>query len=56
MGTKKIGCVIAYRKGTHELWNFIGWICTNKKIQKLGYDVEVINYVKRPTLIQKWHG
>ena len=56
MGTKKNWLRYCVSQGTHELWNFIGWICTNKKIQKLGYDVEVINYVKRPTLIQKWHG
>ena len=53
MGTKKIGCVIAYRKGhTNYGTSLVGYALI-KKIQKLGYDVEVINYVKRPTLIQK---
>ena len=46
MSINKIGCVIAYRKGhTNYGTSLVGYALI-KKIQVLGYDVEVINYVK----------
>lgn len=51
--SKKIGCVIAYRKNhTNYGTSLVGYALL-KELQKLGYDVEVINYVKRPTLHEK---
>lgn len=51
--SKKIGCVIAYKKNhTNYGTSLVGYALL-KKIQQLGYDVEVINYVKRPTLCEK---
>lgn len=53
MNKNKIGCVIAYRKGhTNYGTSLVGYALI-KKLQMLGYDVEVINYVKRLTLMQK---
>lgn len=53
MGKNKIGCVIAYRKGhTNYGTSLVGYALL-KKLQQLGYEVEVINYIKRLTLIQK---
>lgn len=53
MKKNKIGCVIAYRKGhTNYGTSLVGYALI-KKLQMLGYDVEVINYVKRLTLMQK---
>lgn len=50
---KKIGCVIAYRKNhTNYGTSLVGYALL-KELQMLGYDVEVINYVKRPTLKEK---
>lgn len=50
---KKIGCVIAYKKNhTNYGTSLVGYALI-KKLQQLGYDVEVINYVKRPTLKEK---
>lgn len=49
----KIGCVIAYRKGhTNYGTSLVGYALI-KKLQQLGYEVEVINYIKRLTLMQK---
>lgn len=46
MTTKKIGCVIAYRKGhTNYGTSLVGYALI-KKLQMLGHDVEVINYIK----------
>lgn len=58
----KIGCVIAYRKGhTNYGTSLVGYALI-KKLQMMGYEVEVINYVKKLTLMQKmewmvnaWH-
>lgn len=53
MNKNKIGCVIAYRKGhTNYGTSLVGYALI-KKLQMLGYDVEVINYVKRLSLMQK---
>lgn len=50
---KKIGCVIAYRKNhTNYGTSLVGYALI-KKLQQLGYTVEVINYVKRLTFLQK---
>lgn len=50
---KKIGCVIAYTPGhTNYGTSLVGYALL-KKIQSLGYDVEVINYKKRLSWIQK---
>lgn len=50
---KKIGCVIAYKIGhTNYGTSLVGYALI-KTIQQRGYDVEVINYVKRPTFKEK---
>lgn len=53
MINKKIGCVIAYRKGHNNYGTSLQAYAMLRKIQHLGYQVEVINYVKRLSLIQK---
>lgn len=53
MAKKKIGCVIAYRKGhTNYGTSLVGYALL-KKLQMLGYDVEVINYIKQLSFMQK---
>ena len=53
MNKNKIGCVIAYRKGhTNYGTSLVGYALI-KKLQMLGYDVEVINYVKRLSFSEK---
>lgn len=50
---KKVGCVIAYRKNhTNYGTSLVGYALL-KKIRSLGYGVEVINYKKQLSLIQK---
>jgi hypothetical protein len=50
---KKIGCVIAYKpKHTNYGTSLVGYALL-KKIQMLGYDVEVINYKKQLSFMQK---
>lgn len=50
---KEIGCVIAYTPGhTNYGTSLVGYALL-KKIQMMGYDVEVINYKKQLSLIQK---
>ena len=50
---KKIGCVIAYRKNhTNYGTSLVGYALL-KKIQQLGYQVEVINYIKHLSVRQK---
>lgn len=50
---KKIGCVIAYKKGhTNYGTSLVGYALL-KKIQQLGCQVEVINYVKCLSTMQK---
>jgi len=50
---KKIGCVIAYRKGQNNYGTSLQAFAMLKKIQELGYEVEVINYVKRWSVFDK---
>ena len=53
MNDKNIGCVIAYKKNhTNYGTSLVGYALI-KKIQQLGYDVEIINYVKNLSLIDK---
>lgn len=53
MTKKKIGCVIAYRKGhTNYGTSLVGYALI-KKLQTLGYDVEVINYIKQLSFTEK---
>lgn len=49
----KIGCVIAYTEGHNNYGTSLQGYAMLKKIQQLGYEVEVINYEKRLTLPQK---
>lgn len=49
----KIGCVIPCREGhTNYGTSLVGYALI-KKLQLLGYDVEVINYIKRLSFLQK---
>lgn len=50
---KKVGCVIAYRKGQNNYGTSLQGYAMLKKIQQLGYEVEVINYVKQLSLFEK---
>lgn len=51
--SKKIGCVIAYKNNhTNYGTSLVGYALI-KKLQQLGNDVEVINYVKHPTFKEK---
>ena len=51
MSINKIGCVIAYRKGhTNYGTSLVGYALI-KKLQTLGYDVEVINYIKQLSFV-----
>lgn len=53
MRKKKIGCVIAYSKGhTNYGTSLVGYSLL-KKLQMTRYEIEIINYIKRPTLLQK---
>ncbi len=49
----KVGCVIAYKKGQNNYGTSLQGYAMLKKIQILGYDVEVINYIKQFTLLEK---
>lgn len=51
---KKIGCVIAYTKNHNNYGTSLQAYSMLKKIQQLGYDVEVINYIKRLNLKEKF--
>lgn len=53
MKREKIGCVIAYTEGHNNYGTSLQGYAMLKKIQQLGYEVEVINYEKRLTLAQK---
>lgn len=50
---KKIGCVIAYAKGHNNYGTSLQGYAMLKKIQQLGYKVEVIQYTKRLSAWQK---
>ena len=49
----KIGCVIAYKKGHTNYGTALVGYALVKKLQQLGYDVEIINYIKRYSFIDK---
>lgn len=52
---KKIGCVIAYKKNhTNYGTSLVGYALL-KKIQQLGYDIEVVNYIKQYSISEKIH-
>ena len=53
MKNEKIGCVIAYKKNHNNYGTSLQGYAMLKKIQQLGYEVEVINYVKRLSFIEK---
>lgn len=53
MGKSKIGCVIAYTKGHNNYGTSLQGYAMLKKIQQLGYEVEVIQYTKRLSAWQK---
>lgn len=50
---KKIGCVIAYKKGQNNYGTSLQAFALLKTIQSLGYQVEVINYIKKLSLAEK---
>ena len=50
---KKIGCVIAYAKGHNNYGTSLQGYAMIKKIQEYGYDVEVIDYEKRLSFLDK---
>ena len=50
---QKIGCVIAYTKGHNNYGTSLQGYAMLKKIQQLGYEVEVIQYTKRLSVWQK---
>ena len=53
MKKSKIGCVIAYKKNhTNYGTSLVGYSLI-KKIQQLGYEVEIINYIKKLSLLDK---
>ena len=53
MRKSKIGCVIAYSKGHNNYGTSLQGYAMLKKIQQLGYEVEVIKYIKRLSTWQK---
>lgn len=53
MTKKNIGCVIAYRKNHTNYGTALVGYALIKKLQQMGHEVEIINYIKRPTLKQK---
>ncbi len=53
LNKKKIGCVIAYAPDHNNYGTSLQGYATLKKIEQLGYDCEVIQYIKQPTLCQK---
>lgn len=50
---KKIGCVIAYKKNHTNYGTALVGYAMLKKIQQLGYEVEVIQYTKKLSIRQK---
>ncbi len=50
---KKIGCVIAYRKGQNNYGTSLQGYAMIRKIRQMGYEVEVINYIKNFSLWDK---
>lgn len=52
--SKKIGCVICYTKNHNNYGTSLQAYAMLRKIQQLGYDVEVINYIKDLSFMQKF--
>ena len=50
---KKIGCVIAYAKGQNNYGTSLQGYAMIRKILEMGYDVEVIEYVKNLSVLEK---
>lgn len=50
---KKIGCVIAYSEGHNNYGTYLQDYAMLRKIQELGYEVEVIRYVKHLSVTEK---
>lgn len=50
---KKVGCAIAYRKGQNNYGTSLQGYAMIKKLQQIGCDVEVVNYIKQFTLWEK---
>lgn len=50
---KKIGCVIAYRDGQNNYGTSLQAYAMIKKLQQLGFDVEIINYIKQLSFLDK---
>lgn len=50
---KKIGCVIAYREGQNNYGTSLQAYAMIKKLQQLGFNVEIINYIKQLSLLDK---
>lgn len=50
---KKIGCVIAYKKNHTNYGTALVGYALLKKLQQLGYEVEIIEYIKRLSLLDK---
>lgn len=51
--SKKIGYAIAYRKGQNNYGTSLQGYALLKVIQRLGYEVEVINYIKQFSIFDK---
>lgn len=50
---KKVGCVIAYKKGQNNYGTSLQGYAMIRKILEMGYDVEVIEYVKNLSVLEK---
>lgn len=50
---RKIGCVIAYRKGHNNYGTSLQGYAMLQKIKDMSYDVEVVHYKKQLSLMQK---
>lgn len=53
MEKKRIGCVIAFRENHNNYGTSLQGYATIKKLQDLGYECEIINYIKKLPLSQK---
>lgn len=50
---KRIGCVIAYREGQNNYGTSLQGYAMLKTLIQMGYEVEVINYIKQFSLLEK---
>lgn len=53
MKKEKIGCVIAYNEGHNNYGTALVGYALIKKIQQIGYDCEIIMYIKQLSLLDK---